>query len=328
MSGIYNKDGSINVNVVDGETFVGFYSADGAMNVVDASQDGGKGIYHPCGAIRVTLDDDARTRYAPDGSMYVSTAGTGAGLFVTGDFEGGDEEPEPIHPTELEGLTALFDVSELESLFGWNAEEEAYFPAEVDDPVSLVVDLSGNGHDLNDAGFDGLPVLKEENGTYYLLFESAVLNYPLVSDLIAADEYEIYIKARHISAPSDSDEFIWLNAAVIADNADYIQAAFVRSSGKLGAYVWDGDAVFVETDYQIGTDFTWLQALDAGNLIVKLNDENSVSVSSGPVEVIGGRLLVGTSRTQFANLRLYKLAIFNKVHSDEDRAGIIAWLNS
>lgn len=70
--GIYAADGSWNVTIVDGTTFTSYYAADGSVNVVHDTVF--FGAYHPCGALRVTYTSSAvNQRYAPDGSIYVST---------------------------------------------------------------------------------------------------------------------------------------------------------------------------------------------------------------------------------------------------------------
>lgn len=72
--GLYNADGQIRVTVVDGSKFTGLYAPDGSWNVVESSPSSYSGAYHPCGAFYVTFtSDNTVKRYAPNGSLYVTT---------------------------------------------------------------------------------------------------------------------------------------------------------------------------------------------------------------------------------------------------------------
>lgn len=83
--GIYAADGSINVSVVDGTTLTGRYAADGSLNIVLSDGSSLVGVNHPCGAMWATVTDSSTPyRYAPDGSIYVTTdAGSTGPIRVT-----------------------------------------------------------------------------------------------------------------------------------------------------------------------------------------------------------------------------------------------------
>lgn len=70
--GLYAADGSINVSVVDGLTYVGAYAANGSYNVIAGPST--SGLYHPSGAHYVaTAPINTNVgRSAPDGSWYVA----------------------------------------------------------------------------------------------------------------------------------------------------------------------------------------------------------------------------------------------------------------
>lgn len=76
MTSLYAQDGSINLTVVDGSTYVGLYAQDGSWNVVDqtANTSNYTGRMHACGAINVILDSgsDYLGMNAPNGSLYVN----------------------------------------------------------------------------------------------------------------------------------------------------------------------------------------------------------------------------------------------------------------
>lgn len=75
-NGYYASDGSINVTVVPGTSYTGLYASDGSINVVVSPGNAFVGLYAPCGAYYVTVSPGTIVPiYAPDGSMYVSTAG-------------------------------------------------------------------------------------------------------------------------------------------------------------------------------------------------------------------------------------------------------------
>lgn len=55
MAGLYAADGSLNVTVVDGNTYTGAMAKDGSYNVVQNDGSTYKGLYHKCGAYNVVL---------------------------------------------------------------------------------------------------------------------------------------------------------------------------------------------------------------------------------------------------------------------------------
>jgi len=75
--GYYATDGSANVSVVDGSSYVGRYASDGSLNVIASPGSSYVGLHHPCGAMYVTpvTDNTLRPLFAPDGSMYVTNTG-------------------------------------------------------------------------------------------------------------------------------------------------------------------------------------------------------------------------------------------------------------
>jgi len=74
---LYAADGSMNVTVVDGNSYSGLYAADGSLNVIKAPGGTYVGLHHPCGALYVTAVTDTSfyPAYAPDGSLYVTNTG-------------------------------------------------------------------------------------------------------------------------------------------------------------------------------------------------------------------------------------------------------------
>lgn len=70
----YATDGSMNVTVVDGNSYTGIYATDGSINVIKSPGSGYVGSHHPCGAHWVTLYPGSGIvpLWAPDGSMYVN----------------------------------------------------------------------------------------------------------------------------------------------------------------------------------------------------------------------------------------------------------------
>lgn len=74
---LYAADGSLNVTVVDGTTYVGRYASNGSMNVVVTDGSTLTGIHHPSGALHVVLRATPTTSIqAPSGGVYVSESGS------------------------------------------------------------------------------------------------------------------------------------------------------------------------------------------------------------------------------------------------------------
>lgn len=73
-----------------------------------------------------------------------------------------------FHPTQLPGLVALYDISDLSSLFVERTGASASTPASVDGVVGTVLDLSGQGNHVTAPSDAARPILRESNGLYWL----------------------------------------------------------------------------------------------------------------------------------------------------------------
>jgi hypothetical protein len=68
-------DGSINVTVVNGSTYVGRYAPNGSMNVVSRTEGTYTGIHHPSGAMNVVLSNSpSKKGRSPGGGPYVAVS--------------------------------------------------------------------------------------------------------------------------------------------------------------------------------------------------------------------------------------------------------------
>lgn len=90
---LYAADGSMNITVVDGNTYTGIYAPNGSINAVVSDGSSYVGAYHPCGAWWVTVSSGENTIKAPDGSLYVQetpyTTGGQRVTVVSGSLDGG-----------------------------------------------------------------------------------------------------------------------------------------------------------------------------------------------------------------------------------------------
>jgi hypothetical protein len=77
MAGLYAADGSYNVNVVDGLTFVGRQGANGALNVFQVNGVAVVPYQHVSGAINVFRSTGGEGNQHPSGAWHVSSTGTG-----------------------------------------------------------------------------------------------------------------------------------------------------------------------------------------------------------------------------------------------------------
>lgn len=76
----YSPEGYVNVTVVPGTSFTGLMAPDGSINVIESPGTSFVGFYHPCGAMYVTVNETSpNSRYAPDGSTYVTETGQNNG---------------------------------------------------------------------------------------------------------------------------------------------------------------------------------------------------------------------------------------------------------
>lgn len=84
-TGLYATDGSWNIAVVDGTTYVGSTSVDGALNVFQSAVGGNIGSTAPSGARHVTVSTSPTVSVqANNGSMNISVSPyTNGGRHVT-----------------------------------------------------------------------------------------------------------------------------------------------------------------------------------------------------------------------------------------------------
>lgn len=77
-------------------------------------------------------------------------------------------EASPFDPTKLPNLVALYDISDLSTLFVERTGASASTPASVNGVVGTVLDLSGNGNHATAPSDAARPILRESNGLYWL----------------------------------------------------------------------------------------------------------------------------------------------------------------
>lgn len=76
MAGIYAADGTYNINVVPGTSFVGRYGTNGGLNVVQVNGSAQTGHQHVSGAINVfNAVGTEEKAYHPCGAFLVTNAG-------------------------------------------------------------------------------------------------------------------------------------------------------------------------------------------------------------------------------------------------------------
>lgn len=94
----YATDGSLNIRVVDGNTYVGRYATDGSTYVVVSSGSSLTGMDHPSGAMNVVnTNSGILSILHPSGGMYVSDSPYATGAtrvtVISGALEGGGGAP-------------------------------------------------------------------------------------------------------------------------------------------------------------------------------------------------------------------------------------------
>jgi len=103
---LYAADGSTNVTVVDGNTYVGRYAPNGSMNVVVTDGSTYTGLNHRSGAMYVVNTNNPITSIQhPSGGMYVSdspfSVGSNYVTVTSGVLEGGGSPPVVGNPMGL-----------------------------------------------------------------------------------------------------------------------------------------------------------------------------------------------------------------------------------
>jgi len=91
---LYAADGSLNITVVNGLTYVGRYAPDGSMNVVVTDGSTYTGLHHPSGAMYVVNTNSPIVSIQhPSGAWYVSDSpyqtGSNRVTVISGSLDGG-----------------------------------------------------------------------------------------------------------------------------------------------------------------------------------------------------------------------------------------------
>lgn len=102
--GLYASDGSINVTVVDGNSYVGAQAADGSLNVLVVDGSDYTGLLAGCGAVNVIAAvADSNSYFHPCGAWYVSESPYSIGAVrvtvVSGSI--GGAAPQSVVPVGL-----------------------------------------------------------------------------------------------------------------------------------------------------------------------------------------------------------------------------------
>ncbi len=84
MAGLYAADGTININVVNGATFVGYQGSNGGLNVVQVNGTVNVPLQHVSGAINVfnALGGEEKHQH-PCGARIVTNSGKHNAIGVT-----------------------------------------------------------------------------------------------------------------------------------------------------------------------------------------------------------------------------------------------------
>lgn len=148
-----------------------------------------------------------------------------------------------------------------------------------------------------------------------------VFNGPALSTFIGAGAYELAIAGRFLEAATNSAN-PYDNDLALVDASGFFAAAFVKSTGVMGAYNWDTNADSVTAAYAPGADFVWQQRHESGYIIASLNGGPEVSVASGNTSSLAAAVQIGRRTTAYAKMRIHAIFIANAVQTAEARAAI------
>lgn len=102
----YAADGSLNITIVDGNTYTGRYATDGSTYAVVTDGSTYTGLHHRCGAMYIVNTNSAVTSIQhPSGGVYVSDSTYANGSIrvtvISGALEGGGSPPAVGNPMGL-----------------------------------------------------------------------------------------------------------------------------------------------------------------------------------------------------------------------------------
>lgn len=226
-----------------------------------------------------------------------------------------------VDPRKIPGLVALYNISDLSTLFVERTGASASTPASVDGVIGTIIDLSGAGNHITAQSDAARPLLKLDGSTYYGLGDGT--DDKLVGLWTPTSAMTLICKFRCtdlslVRIPFGGGSSSGGRAYVGFDN---------NNNGMAGGGVGTHNTSTIRgtTTNLLNTDIvvtvTW------NGSVVKLylgqTEEYSGAQSGSPAAQAMG--LFGWE-TNFFPGRVYKAMAFNRVLTDSERAKAIDWV--
>lgn len=213
-----------------------------------------------------------------------------------------------FHPTDLTGLVALYDISDLSTLKVERTGASATTPSSVDGVVGTDLDLSGNAYHMAAGSDAARPLLKTSGGLYWLQ-PDGVDDY-LKSSSTASPGNDVTMMVA-FRAPSTAPNYTTLFGMVTTNFTNVATFVFAKKDAANQYGLWaDGDFRLGAT-YTAGTDYV-VEFVKSGTTITRRINGASEATYTGTNRSISGPPRFSEASPFSNNARFYGAMIVSR----------------
>lgn len=184
-------------------------------------------------------------------------------------------EASPFDPTKLPNLVALYDISDLSTLFVERTGASASTPASVDGVVGTVLDLSGNGNHAVAPSDEARPILRRNGSIYYLEWDevddgliigalnlASSLRWTVATAYTPSGTDWVLIHSHDNTEPwagtgqDGSSSTVLVPSSGISQNALYFDNVLSEETTRGGQYTLSQAANRAILDFTVSADFS------------------------------------------------------------------------
>jgi len=224
-----------------------------------------------------------------------------------------------FHPRQLPGLIALYDISDLSSLFVERTGASATTPAQVGGVVGTVRDLSGNGHHLTAPSDAARPILRTGSG-FYWLESDGVDDYLRVT--LGGIQFAS-VALRELSGIPDFGTYLGVSGVV-----NGVHLSIDRNPQTNAILYVAGQASGAQYQYRVNHAGPF--ATGSANNIVPRVDDDRVYCVQHPMHPPSGTATFSVcgrpTNEALVPMRLYAAAYFSTAPAEIDIARLVNWM--
>jgi hypothetical protein len=220
----------------------------------------------------------------------------------------------------LDATTGLFDATSGGSAVTSNAGAVARWE-----------DQSGNGRHFTQATSNDRPTLRTSvlNSKSIVRFDGTndKLTGAAASNFISSTAHSVFVVGKAASVSTNSINS-YENAALYGDTGGFMSIYF-RSTGLVGAYVWDGNDDTATRSYTINTNAIFYSELSSASIRARLNGGAEAATASGSTQGTGNTMQVGrqyNTNSYCLNGDIAEILFYNVGLSSTDREKVEGYL--